>query len=51
MGFSSKVKFLFDNEWFVGRICDECNDGTFLVITTGKNGKLWRLKREKLTLV
>lgn len=51
MGFSSKVKFLFENEWLVGRICEECGDDTFMVVTTGKNGRLWKLKKNVLSLV
>lgn len=50
MGFSTKVKFMYDGEWYVGRICEELEDNMFSVITTGKNGKLWTLSGDELKL-
>lgn len=49
MGFSNKVKFYDNGIEYIGRICAEKDKkGNFTVITTGKNGKLWYLKEERL---
>lgn len=49
MGFSNKVRFVYNGVEYIGRICDEKNsEGKFTVITTGKGGKLWYLEEDKL---
>lgn len=51
MGFSSKVKFIYKGIELIGRICEELENDEVIVVTTGKYGNFYQIKKSLLSLV
>ena len=49
--FSTKVTFMYNGKKFIGRICNQNEDGTYDVVTTGEDGALWNLPERLLSIV